>query len=169
MSYAESRRDAALALLHKWRTSVAKIQGGHYKSSKFKQSRHLVLGYGPILISSAISVVSITSLVILELTTPTKIIAGVLGALSAALSGIQTFRKFGDEAELHRQAGVAFGALLRRMDETIAMPPDDLEARMDEIRLLWDSIQKSAPMIPDRFFLEIQHEIETGEQRDSHS
>lgn len=162
MASLPTSQETALELLHKWRTSVAGIQGGHYKASKFKLNRHILLGYGPILISSAISVVSIASLLFLELTTIAKLLAGVLGALSAALSGVQTFRKFGDEAEQHKHTGVALGALLRLMDQTIAMPPDDMGPRMDEIRRQWDAIQKAAPMIPDRFFLVHKQEIELG-------
>jgi len=54
-----------------------------------------------------------------------RIVAGLLSVLAAILASLQTFLKFSERAQMHREAGARFGALVKELEQYQKNPLDD--------------------------------------------
>ncbi len=80
-----------------------------------------------------------------------KLLIALLSIGAAVLTGFQTFLRFSERAEKHRQMGARYGAIAREIERLLTMPETALSEKaelVDAIRLRLDSLSEEAPVIP---------------------
>ena len=83
-----------------------------------------------------------------------RVIAGLVAAVAAVASGIQTAAKYGQLAERYRQSSRHYATVARRIDEILTMPPDvgQLTGVLDQLRKTLDDAGAMAPNVPPRIW-----------------
>lgn len=90
-----------------------------------------------------------------------QVAAGV-SILSSVIGAIVTSAKWSEKASQHHAAGAAYGAALRRIHQTIALPPPsqgDFQKAITEIREAIDAIPSTAPGIPTKIWKKVPKEL----------
>ena len=151
----------ALSLLGEWRTSVAAIQDGHYKTAHRYTRYSRSLGVLIVLITTVVGSAVLASLA--EEVEWARVGLGILSLIAASLTALQTFWGHRELAEKHRHGGIRFGMLLRRMDQALRVPAGDAKQVMDSIRIERDAIQSELPMLPASQFEVRERQIGRGE------
>jgi hypothetical protein len=139
-------------VLEQWHRGIRLLHTAHAMSAADFGRRGRMLGV-PVVILAAIVGTGIFASISREVVSTTwKIVAGLLAALAATLSALQTFLNYGVLAEKHKAAELAFGALRRDLERALDSGPLNAEARaaiMKEIGGHWTSIEREAPTVPD--------------------
>lgn len=139
-------------LLQDWRHMALKASGRH--SAACDRYEHLDSFYG---VGSTVltAVVGSTIFVTLQKTATewVRIVAGLVAAVAAIASGIQTAAKYGQRAERHRQASRHYASVARRIDELLADPPvAQIAPALDQLRKSLDDAGAMAPNVPPRIW-----------------
>ncbi len=153
-------------LLQTWRHELGILLNSHYMRSISIRRMNHILGIPVILIS-----MSVASYIFFTIThNPdfwVKMIAGMLLLLGAILSSLQTFLKYSEQAENHRNASARYQSLHHSLDQLLAFPPKDetmLAAWCDKLRDRWDELNLEAPSVSkDEKQTESQAEIQGNE------
>lgn len=93
-----------------------------------------------------------------------KVILAMISIVSAILTGLTTFLNPSERAEKHRSAGVRYKAMIRELERMLsggavnsAISPSVLE----EIQRKLDELEESAPIVPERIFLQVDKDWDT--------
>lgn len=147
-------------LLKSWRDELRVMMRTHYELSIKIRRMNYLLGIPLILIA-----VLIAGYVFFTVTRDTgfwaKMTAGSLALLTAILASLQTFLKYSEQAENHRNASVRYQALFNMVEQQVAIPPKDeqtLAGWCDKLRERWDELNLEAPSVPRK--LQAAHEVE---------
>lgn len=136
-------------LLQTWRDELGVLLKSHYSRSISIRRLNYLLGIPVILI--AMSVASYIFFTINH--NPdfwVKMIAGMLLLLGAILTSLQTFLKYSEQAENHRNASARYQSLHHSLDQLLAFPPKDetaLAAWCDKLRERWDELNLEVPSV----------------------
>jgi hypothetical protein len=145
--------DSVRDLLGQWQTMALKASRRHSSACDNYEHRNALFGT---LSTVLTAIVGSTIFVTLQHTTSegVRIIFGLLAALAAVISGVQTTAKYGQLAERFRQASRRYATVARRIEELLATPPspDGLEAALDELRKELDDIGAMAPNVPPKIW-----------------
>jgi hypothetical protein len=137
-----------------WDRRVTRAVEAHYESAKKLQRHHHTLG--------------IIALVIVALLGATKEVKteGVYSAIfylvsvtAAILVGLQTFLKYGERAEKHKEVASNYGALRRQIEYVSKKTFTDnnhLEECIRNITKEWDALSKSAPAADSKVWTEVK-------------
>jgi hypothetical protein len=138
-------------LLTMWQSRCDMVQAGHYRAASEFQRWHSLLGVPVVVLTTVVgsSIFATMSKDAVDLWI--KLLTGFFSILAAGLSAAQTFLRFGERGEKHRQAGVAYSALKREIEQMIAYPESDVKACVNDIRKRWDTLNSDCPTIPLRF------------------
>ena len=137
------------SLLKDWLRRTRESQFGHYAAAK--RLGYLNYGLGiPVVVMSALVGSSVFAALGKQVDLRLQIAVGVTSVVTAALASLQTFLRFSEKAEKHRSSGAAFGAIRRRIEESLAVPPEPGEVKtlLAEVRGQMDTLAKEAPEIP---------------------
>ena len=140
-------------LLQIWETDLRIICHSHYDAALVASRRNYQLGIPTIIISAVVGTAIFSTLE----NSPEKyfqIIAGLLSMSAVVLSSLQTFLKWSERAEKHREAGARFGALLKELENKVAFVEDDsnLESWSNSFRERWDKISLESPTVPKKLW-----------------
>lgn len=111
-------------LIDVWETDFRIICHAHYDADVRAEHRNYQLGISVIVLSA---IVGSAIFVSLDPSTYVRIIVGLLSLGSVVLASLQTFFKWSEKAEKHRETGARFGALLKEVEQHKAIPPEDDE------------------------------------------
>ena len=80
----------------------------------------------------------------------------------AVLSSLQTFFRYTERAEKHREAAIHYGILNRELERLRAFPPSDEEARstLKHIEEKLNQLAQNTPAIPLVFLKHIRKSLE---------
>lgn len=136
-------------LLQTWRHDLNILMRSHYSRSISIRRMNYLLGIPVILISMAIA-----SYIFFTINhNPdfwVKMIAGMLLLLSAILTSLQTFLKYSEQAENHRNASARYQSLHHSVDQLLAFPAKDessLFTWCDKLRDRWDELNLEVPNV----------------------
>ncbi|WP_305906485.1 SLATT domain-containing protein [Methylomarinum sp. Ch1-1] len=136
-------------LLQSWRTELMILFQAHYVRSIAIRRLNYLLGVPCILITMLVA-----SYIFFTIThNPdfwVKMMAGMLLLLGAILASLQTFLKYSEQAENHRNASARYQSLHHSIDQLLAFPPDreaELAAWCDKLRDRWDELNLEAPNV----------------------
>jgi hypothetical protein len=87
---------------------------------------------------------------------PIPIWVGVITVSAAVLASLQTFFRFGERAAFSAVAGNRYARLRRRIEDSLAFPPEGLLERLEEIQKLEDEAGEQSPPIGERRWLRWQ-------------
>ncbi len=139
-------------VLEQWHRGIRVLHIAHAKAATRYRQRGRLLGV-PVVLLTALVGTGIFATVSEETVSETwKIVAGLLTALAAVLSAVQTFLNYGVLAEKHKSADLAFGTLRRDLERSLDSRPHEPDRRaeiMKEIADRWTRIEREAPIVPD--------------------
>lgn len=136
-------------LIDVWETDFRIICHAHYDAAVRAEHRNYQLGI-PVIVLSAIVGSAIFVSLEKDPSTYVRIIVGLLSLGSVVLASLQTFLKWSERAEKHREAGARFGALLKEVEQHKAIPPEDDETLTrwcNSLRVRWDELSMESPTV----------------------
>jgi hypothetical protein len=151
-------------LLRAWRDELGVMMRTHYElSAKIRRLNYLL---GVPAIAIAMLVASYIFFTIHhDLAFWVKMLFGLLTLLLAILASLQTFLKYSEQAENHRNASARYKALFNGIDQVLVIPPKDETALgewCDKLRERWDELNLEAPSVARRFAPTPSAEAETA-------
>lgn len=150
-------------LLKSWRDELGAMTRTHYLLSAKIRLLNYVLGIPTIVIA-----VLVASYIFFTINQDVKLwvkmLFGLFALLMAILASLQTFLKYSEQAENHRNASARYQALFNGIDQLLVIPPKD-EAALgewcDKLRERWDELNLEASSIASKFKLESEAETQT--------
>lgn len=137
------------SLLQSWRHELSILMRAHYSRSIIIRRMNYILGVPVIFISMAVA-----SYIFFTINhNPSfwvKMIAGMLLLLSAILTSLQTFLKYSEQAENHRNASARYQSLHNAVDQRLAFAPKDERSLVDwcdKLRDRWDELNLEVPNV----------------------
>lgn len=139
-------------LLNSWREEFQKMYHTHYSMSVKIRRLNYLLGVPLILLLFIIAVYLFLSVAYAP---PfwAKVTVGAGALLAALLATLQTFLKYSEQAENHRNASARYQALFNSFEQLLALPPENenvLGKVCDRLRERWDELNLEAPSIPEK-------------------
>jgi conflict system pore-forming effector with SLATT domain len=136
-------------LLQQWLNGIHIAQVAHLRCAARYQANHRRLGVPVIFLTTVVGTSIFATLESAE-NQIILITAGIVSALAAILSGLQTFLNYSELAARHAEAGKRFGKLRKRVEELLVTPcsNEDLAAHVATIRTEWDQLEDEAPTVP---------------------
>jgi hypothetical protein len=140
-------------LLERWHTTLLAFNGGHFVAAARCEHRNLYLGV-PTTLLATVTGTSIFATLTISPQVWAKILVGLLSLTAAVLASQQTFLRYGERAQVHKNAGQKFGALRREIEETYVCHSNTDEALPQEfftsIRTRWDQVSEESPPLPQK-------------------
>lgn len=137
------------SLLQSWRHELNILMRAHYSRSVIIRRMNYILGVPVIFISMAVA-----SYIFFTINhNPNfwvKMIAGMLLLLCAILTSLQTFLKYSEQAENHRNASARYQSLHNAVDQRLAFAPKDERTLVDwcdKLRDRWDELNLEVPNV----------------------
>ncbi|WNB76903.1 SLATT domain-containing protein [Methylomonas koyamae] len=153
-----------LDLLITWRRRFANLKRCHYRSCSYFEIRNRIFGAVTIFLAAAAPPLTYVATKLKVDDDPRILIsATMVAALGGMLATLQIFFRDSERAERHRVAGATYAKLEADVELILAFPPTDalqFEKRIDEFRDEWARLTGASPVIPERIFQKVEHEIE---------
>lgn len=148
--------------LASWRNGIRIAQIAHLRAAAHYQRLHRLLGV-PVTVLTAVVSTSIFASMGEAKNERILIAAGIISALTAILSGVQTFLNYTELAMKHQAAGAKYGKLRRRVDEIMELgyTEDKREAIFNEVRKAWNKIENESPTVVQRYVDQAKKMVET--------
>lgn len=146
-------------LLSDWHKQISEFGKGHYKSATSCRVFNYAIGIPLVLITTFIATQFFVKLetfantpeprTIQDMWSTLYIIVAFFTIVAPILAALQSFLRFPERASQHRQAAIEFGKLQKEIEKNITFPlaDDQMEERIDKIRLKEASISSAAPSI----------------------
>ena len=141
-------------LLEVWEADLRTITNGHYAAAVLIGRRNYQLG-GPVILLSAITSSAIFASLAESPSRWATVLVGLVSLLAGVLSALQTFLRFSERAEKHRNTAAQFAALLKELEEEKAFlneNPDQARAWCTHFRERWDKLSRNSPTVPERLW-----------------
>ncbi|WP_367025486.1 DUF4231 domain-containing protein [Methylococcus sp. ANG] len=139
-------------LLKSWRDEIGTMMATHHQLSTKIRRLNYLLGIPTIVMAMLIAIyVFIT--VNRDPDLWIRMLVGLIALLVAILSSLQTFLKYSEQAENHRNASARYQALFNALDQSLVIPPKDETALgewCNKLRERWDELNLEAPTVPNR-------------------
>jgi len=150
----EMLKTNAYDLMHGWKSKAMLSRQAHYDSANYYSRLHLWFGIPVIALTTLVGTGAFASLQESPNIT-LRLLAGILGVISAILASLQTFFNYQGLGEKHRNSANKYSALVREMEMHIQMPVAyaDMAKLVDEWRIKYDSVQEESPSVPQRIWL----------------
>jgi hypothetical protein len=146
--------DNPRSLVLKWMQRTRDSQIRHYTMADRLTARGRMLGLAVMGITTVTGTSAFLSLVATAVSPQVRIALGLTSMCATVLASLQTFLRYSERAELHRQAGARYGAIRRQLEAIHASDPYALELRdIATVRDELDHIAQHAPPVPRRVIL----------------
>jgi hypothetical protein len=133
--------EKTVALLEKWNAKAKLYRDVHYVASVRLRRMHYLIGVPTIALSAFVGTAVFATL---EKTVAfgVRVAVGLVSVAAATLAALQTFLRFSERAETHRQASVGYDAITRQIEQILAEAPPDGELRplVEHIRKRLDEL-----------------------------
>jgi len=149
---------AITPLLQAWSEKAHDHEKTNYEAAHVYRKRYSQLGI-PLVILTAVVGTGIFGTLEKSASVAWRVAVGVLSVLTTILTAIQTFLRYGEKAEKHRNVAVRYGEIRRDIDLTLALPPalrGDAKKFLETIKAQLDAIEADAPEI-DRAIYDLAH------------
>lgn len=147
--------DDKLKLIAEWDRRLSRANYAHYESAKSLNQRHLWLGMPVVILTSIVSTSIFANNTNSNPNNLITIITGCVSLLAAILSAMQTFLKFSERAEKHRQSASQY-SIIRRELEIIKSSSNlnevELTNRLQIVKEKLDGLSNQAEPISPRIW-----------------
>ncbi len=136
-------------LLQSWRKELKILFQAHYVRSISIRRMNYLLGF-PVIVIAMLVASYIFFTINHNPNFWVKMMAGMLLLLCAILASLQTFLKYSEQAENHRNASARYQSLHHSVDQLLAFAPEDekvLAAWCDKLRDRWDELNLEVPNV----------------------
>lgn len=150
------------ALLQGWQKRARESQFSHYEAAKYFGALNYGLGIPVVVLTSSVGTTVFATLQ-KQVDMRTQIAVGGVSVLAAILASLQTFLRFGDRAGKHRSIGAQYGAVRRRIESLLVLPPSDRgepKQILEDLRGSLDSLAEASPDIPQRIWKRVTREFQ---------
>jgi hypothetical protein len=158
----DKSRSTIKDLLNKWHNRARSAQNVHYDAGRYYNRWNLCLGIPAVALSGIVGSAVIATLE-KEIGINMKLFIALLSIGAAVLTGFQTFLRFSERSEKHRQTGARYGAIAREIERLLTIPEATLNESnqvIDAIRLRLDSLSEEAPVVPNYLWRRAKHQYE---------
>lgn len=141
-------------LILEWHAGIRINVLAHYECAKQFENQHQLLGY-PTVILSAITGTTYVSTLNDSANSWARSAAVLLSLAVTVLVSLQTFLRYAERAEKHKDAATEFGKLRRELEQIIANVPEAgkiSEDQMESVRVKWGELSTHAPSIPNKIY-----------------
>ena len=141
-------------LLKSWRQELDVMVRTHYEMSTRIRFLNYILGV-PMILFAVVVAAYVFATINQESHFWLQLGMGLMAILAAILGALQTFLKYSEQAENHRNASARYQALLNGMDQSLAFPPQkeqELSDWCDKLRDRWDELNLEAPSVPRKLW-----------------
>jgi hypothetical protein len=111
-----------VALLQEWARRAAAAKAAHYELVAVLRARHYRLGVPVVVLSSLVGTSLFATLTEQEVNQPLRAVIGAVSVLAAVLAGLQTFLRYGEQAERHVMAADWYASVQREIEEALVLP-----------------------------------------------
>lgn len=138
-------------LLKKWYKRLRETQHQHYEAAKPLGNLNQKLGI-PVVILTSVVGTSVFASLESNVSIPIKILVGLISVIAAVLSGLQTFLRFSERAETHRNTAAKAGIIRREIEQLLASPNIESisDDRLDKVRDQINKMSEAAPSVSDK-------------------
>jgi hypothetical protein len=168
-SRSSRRTGAILRQAEKYRNAAHKSSRGHYKAADGLEAWHGRIG-APAALLSAIVATSIFATLAEDPGRAWRIATALISLAAAALASLQLFFNYTERSTQHRASAAAYASLRRELDLLLIRAEDSelpspatrtnlLEA-LERVRIRFDELADSSPLIPDRAWKRAMKEID---------
>ncbi|MCU0735876.1 MAG: SLATT domain-containing protein [Methylotetracoccus sp.] len=137
-------------LLRSWRQELRIMMQTHDDLSTRIRRLNYILGI-PMIVFALVVASYVFATIRHDSTFWLEMAIGLMAVVTAILGALQTFLKYSEQAEHHRNASARYQALFNAMDQSLAFPPQkeqDLSDWCDKLRDRWDELNLEAPSVP---------------------
>ena len=144
MTNSISTEKIAPEILTDWHRRISRFQRAHTRTAALFEKRYIWNGV------SIIALTLIAAVLAWADNNYFKLTASGISVIAAVLAGVQTFLRYPQRAERHKNAGAEFGSLRRLIEQQIASNSVDSDESVfvDRTRKKWDLLTKEAPTVP---------------------
>lgn len=156
--------DKYKSVFEDWDRRVTRAVEAHYESAKKLQRHHYILGIVALVIVALISPLKDLK-VPADYSWVVSSIFYVISLVAAVFVGLQTFLKYGERSEKHKEVASCYGAL-RRQIEHLAFKSFESEQAFEEcinnLRREWDALSKSSPAADSKVWSEVRKKYDSN-------
>lgn len=162
-------------LLRRWKDQISKRQIGHTHQARKFSRRHYILGIPTTLIGAIVctgilatfrkcsSCADLNS-TRCEIDQWIRLIAGIIGLVSAALAALMTFMNYQDIAGDHKDASTGFENLHRVIETLLQVPGSvrgDPVATLHNLRDQYTTLVRNSPQLPKKYDVNLSYRFDT--------
>jgi hypothetical protein len=151
-------------LIRGWALHAVKARRKHEKAARKLDQKRYLIGILAI-IASAIVGASVIASLEARFGVWVTITVGLGSIVASVLTSLQTFLGYAERAERHRAAGVEYKAVIRALEEKMALPSGvlslenvELGAWLDDMRCRLDGLERKTPIVPDQIDRDVEGE-----------
>lgn len=144
-----------IQLLLKWLVQVRVNAVGHCHSSTRFERLNYILGI-PVVVLTTVVGTSVFASLETDPSPYLQIGVGIISISAAVLASLQTFLGYSDRAGRHSNAATRYGALQKRLEQALVLPPDSKEGIkefFDQFRVDFEEQRKLSPNIPHEIWV----------------
>jgi len=139
-----------LDLVDSWRQRARTYQKAHYDAAERLHRRNYQIGV-PVMALSAIVGTSVFATISSDLAVWSRVVVGIVSIAVAVLSALQTFFRFAERAEKHREAAIRYGVINRELERLRTFPPsgqEDARSILVQVEQKLNELAQNTPAIP---------------------
>jgi hypothetical protein len=165
-------------LLRNWGARAGKSADAHYELASRLSLANIRFGVPVVVLTTFVGTSVFATLGRDDVDLWLRIGVGMISVLAAVLASLQTFLRFGERAEQHRNAAEQWASVRREIDQMLALHPkyessrgdpqpplDDLRRRMTEIAMQSPEMGVQGVWRPKRRYEPPEYESEQAEAR----
>jgi uncharacterized membrane protein len=155
-------------LMDQWMSGLRISHRAHFEAAKYYERLHLRIGIPTVIISALLGTTVFANFQHSD-NEWIKALLSVLSVAMIALSSLQTFLKYSERSERHRTAAVQLGEVRRELEELLAFNPQKEidKTIVDVLRKKWDSVDRQAPTIPTKIYVEVESFVVAAKSRNN--
>jgi hypothetical protein len=141
-------------LLQQWHDRAHAREITNFGAANSYRTRHMCLG-GALVALSALMATAAGKSMTASASAVVKIVADLVVVAIPVLAGLQTFLRFGEQAEKHRTIAAKYGSIKREIEELLALDTHargDQKKAVDGIRSRLDTVEAEEPQIPRKLW-----------------
>jgi hypothetical protein len=153
----------ATDLINESLAGAAMLQRAHYRAAASYQTAAKYLGLPSALCGSITTTTMAGLLGDIEMPQWVKITATACGAVSLLGSAMMSTLNYAASAQQHQSAAIAWGSLrgkFARMSAQDVTTITDINGQLRQLGEEWDAINRSSPVLHQKFFKHSQHAAE---------
>jgi hypothetical protein len=154
-------------VLKRWWDGLHFAMQAHYAASVKASRSNYWLGI-PVVLTSTFVGSAVFATLESEPSVPIKIGTAVLSLTASFLAAVQTFLRFAERAESHREAATNYAVIQRDLAQLLAFPPKEgikLLRSVNSIRERWDALVTKCPTVPKRIWNQAAKKRERSDQK----